>query len=233
MKMWVKILGFLLLLPTGKGVTGAIPATGIFPQSSSPSTPKNDPDCSYVRDQSVVTVFVDKGLGSGSVVHPSGLILTNDHVVAEARNGQVQVKFYDGRKYRGKVVSDDPRMDQALIQIDNPNQEQFPAVQFPSPPSTPPQGTPVVAIGSPKGKEGVITKGDIGRSVRQGDTMHSAFLNHGNSGGPLLKQGTCEFVSLNKGILPQAPEPYQFTSTAVEAVYPFIQKYLSNGRVPP
>ena len=194
------------------------------PQTLFPSTPQNDPTCSHVRDQSTVTVYAGPEIGSGSIVHASGVVLTNHHVIEKA-GGELSVKFLDGRQYQGTVIADDQQADQALIKLQA--NEQFTPVQFPPSPSTPESGTPVVAIGSPYGKPGVTTEGKIGRPQKPGDTMHSARLDPGNSGGPLLKKGSCEFVGLNKGIMSQSNPRY--IATSIERVYPFIQKYLTGG----
>src|SRR5437867_254493 len=67
----------------------------------------------------VVSVRTNEGLGSGVIYDPSGLILTNAHVVENAQS--ITIALVDGRHFSGKVVGSDPGFDVAVIDIDGQN----------------------------------------------------------------------------------------------------------------
>ncbi|HEX3952508.1 MAG TPA: DegQ family serine endoprotease, partial [Stellaceae bacterium] len=125
-------------------------------------------------------------LGSGFIVDPSGLIVTNNHVVGEA--AKVQVILQDNSKYPAKIIGRDPRTDIAVLKInaDHP----LPYVPF-GDSSSAQVGDWVVAVGNPFGLGGTVTTGII--SARGRDLHSGAFddflqidapINRGNSGGP-------------------------------------------------
>jgi S1-C subfamily serine protease len=138
----------------------------------------------------VVSVRTDQGLGSGVVYDPSGLILTNAHVVAGAQS--ITIGMVDGRHFAGKVVGSDTGFDVAVIKIDGSN---LPAATLGL--GTNLQvGDAVVAIGNPFGFDHTLTTGVVSalnRPVSEGQGSYSqpmvqtdAAINPGNSGGPLL-----------------------------------------------
>lgn len=133
--------------------------------------------------QAVVLVQTDDGRGSGSLVTPDGLILTNAHVVDGYRSVQVTLK--DGRKFKGTVVSRGSGncLDLALVKIEANN---LPTIAFAA--SNALQvGAPVLAIGNPLDTTYTLTQGLISNlSPQQGLILTNAVLNPGNSGGPLL-----------------------------------------------
>ena len=96
-----------------------------------------------------------RGEGSGFVISADGFILTNAHVVADAR--EVTVKLTDRREYRAKVVGIDARTDVAVLKIEAKN---LPAVRMGNPRSLK-VGEWVVAIGSPFGFENSVTAGIV------------------------------------------------------------------------
>lgn len=132
-----------------------------------------------------------EGAGSGSVLDRDGHILTNFHVVEDAR--QVSVTLYDGKTYDAGFVGADPINDVAVIKIDAP-QEVLSPVSFGNS-SELRVGMKVFAIGNPFGLERTLTTGiisSLNRSLQiRGDrTIKSiiqidAAINPGNSGGPL------------------------------------------------
>jgi len=131
-----------------------------------------------------------KGLGSGFIVGADGLILTNAHVVAEAK--EEVVKLQDRREYAAKVLGLDKSTDIAVLKIDAKN---LPTVRF-GEPSRLMVGDYVLAIGAPYGLDQTATSGIIsakGRSLpSEGNENFVPFLqtdaavNPGNSGGPLF-----------------------------------------------
>jgi serine protease Do len=128
-----------------------------------------------------------RGQGSGFIISPDGLILTNAHVVRDAK--EVTVKLWDRREFNAKVLGSDPATDIALLRIDAKN---LPTVAF-GDPSKVQVGDYVLAIGAPYGFEESATQGIIsakGRSL-PGDSFvpfiqTDAAVNPGNSGGPLF-----------------------------------------------
>ncbi len=138
----------------------------------------------------VVSVRTDQGLGSGVIYDPSGLILTNAHVVSGAQS--ITIGMVDGRHFAGKVVGADTGFDVAVIKIDGSNLPTAPLgasgnLQV---------GDSVVAIGNPFGFDHTVTTGVVSalnRPVSEGQGSYSqpmvqtdAAINPGNSGGPLL-----------------------------------------------
>ena len=128
-----------------------------------------------------------QGQGSGFIVSPDGLILTNAHVVADADD--VTVRLTDRREFKAKVLGVDRQTDVAVIKIDAKN---LPVVKLGNPHESQ-VGEPVLAIGSPYGFENTATSGIISAKSRAlPDGTYVPFLqtdvavNPGNSGGPLF-----------------------------------------------
>lgn len=147
----------------------------------------------------VVTVFAGREIGSGSVVSSSGLVITNSHVVNGAMGSRVSARTFDGQSYAGQVIAIDRRSDLALIQLQTG--AQLPTVSLAT--STPQAGEPVLAIGSPYGRPGVLTTGTFSSVRSNGDLQSRVVLHPGNSGGPLLN-ASGEMVGVNKAILESA-----------------------------
>ena len=130
-----------------------------------------------------------EGQGSGFIIDHDGHILTNYHVIAEAR--QVEVTLHNRKKYRATVVGTDRSHDLAIIQIKAP--DLVPMTLGDS--KNLQVGQKVYAIGNPFGLSGTLTSGIVSsiRSVQEpeGVTIDEAIqtdaaINPGNSGGPLL-----------------------------------------------
>jgi S1-C subfamily serine protease len=144
-----------------------------------------------------------EGQGSGFVIDKDGHILTNYHVVADAR--QVEVTLHNRKKYKATVVGTDPAHDLAVIQIKAP--DLVPAVLGDS--RNLQVGQKVYAIGNPFGLAGTMTRGIVSsiRPVREpnGATIDEAIqtdaaINPGNSGGPLMNWHG-EVIGINTMIL--------------------------------
>jgi serine protease Do len=125
-------------------------------------------------------------LGSGFIIDPSGYVVTNNHVVAEA--GTVSVVFQDGTKHPAKIVGRDPKTDLALLKIDAP--QPLPYVEWGDSGKIQ-VGDWVLAVGNPFGLGGTVSSGMIsarGRDIHAGpydDFLQiDAAINRGNSGGP-------------------------------------------------
>ncbi|MEJ7641237.1 MAG: trypsin-like peptidase domain-containing protein [Candidatus Nitrosocosmicus sp.] len=132
--------------------------------------------------------------GSGFVYDTSGYIITNYHVVSEAKD--ITVTFNDGNTYSAQLVGTDPYGDVAVIKLVNPSEENLVPVVFSN--STKLKiGDPVLAIGNPYGLDNTLTFGivsQMGRLLPNSDSGYSipnviqtdAAINPGNSGGPLI-----------------------------------------------
>jgi len=127
--------------------------------------------------------------GSGFVIEPSGLIVTNAHVVEDAN--WLQVRLADGRRFNGKVIGQDSRVDLALVRIDG-------AANLPTLPLGDSNrlrvGEFVMAIGHPFGLEQSVSFGIVSRKGSPLTVAAPGFdfiqtdaaINPGNSGGPLV-----------------------------------------------
>lgn len=127
------------------------------------------------------------GMGSGFIIKPDGLILTNAHVVDGA--AEVTVKLADRREFPAKVIGIDKLTDTAVLKIDA---QGLPAVRIGDPAATR-VGEWVLAIGSPFGFENTVTAGIVSAKSRSlPDEGYVPFIqtdvavNPGNSGGPLV-----------------------------------------------
>ncbi|MDJ1183395.1 S1C family serine protease [Roseofilum casamattae] len=146
----------------------------------------------------VVTIRAGRGSGSGSIVRSDGLVLTNEHVVSQARQGRVEVRTTGGGRYVGNVIALDRRNDLALVRLQT--NDRLPTIPFANR-SGIQVGQQVYAIGSPFGLSGTITTGILSRVDREtGDLQTDAALNPGNSGGPLLNSRG-QLIGVNKAIL--------------------------------
>ncbi|MDA1061249.1 MAG: trypsin-like peptidase domain-containing protein, partial [bacterium] len=142
---------------------------------------------------SIVFIKTFHGTGSGFVVHSTGLIFTNAHVIAQAKD--IGVEFSNGKKYLASVLINDKNRDIALIKIEATG---LPTLQLRTTRKIN-IGEPVMAIGSPAGLKQTVTKGIVSgvrKSKEISDSMGfnlsyiqtDAAINKGNSGGPLLNK---------------------------------------------
>jgi putative serine protease PepD len=181
------------------------PASSAVPVVDSTS---DDPDWERVAasvSASVVAIQVRTanggGEGSGVIIDDAGRILTNNHVVAGARNDTVQVTLTDGRLFDATVVGTDPSTDLAVIQLQDAPDDLSPATLGDSDDVA--VGAPVMAVGNPLGLANTVTTGIIsaldrpvsassGEPTTAADVVVTnaiqidAAINPGNSGGPLF-----------------------------------------------
>ncbi|HUF91716.1 MAG TPA: DegQ family serine endoprotease [Candidatus Limnocylindria bacterium] len=127
--------------------------------------------------------------GSGVIVDPNGYILTNNHVVENAR--EITVRLSDSRKFTATLVGRDPKTDLAVLKIDSP--KPLPVAELGDSDRLK-VGQWAIAIGNPFGLDRTVTVGIVSATARTrvGVTTYENFIqtdasiNPGNSGGPLL-----------------------------------------------
>ncbi len=173
-----------------------------------------------------------RGMGSGFIISPDGVILTNAHVVAHA--AEVTVKLTDRREFNAKVLGTDPQTDIAVLKIDA---RDLPAVRLGSSDKVR-VGEWAVAIGSPFGFENTVTSGIISAKSRAlPDGTYVPFIqtdvavNPGNSGGPLFNLNG-EVIGINSQIY-SSTGGYQGLSFAIpiDMVVKVKDQLLAQGRV--
>ena len=140
--------------------------------------------------ESAMRSRVEQSLGSGVIVRPDGIIVTNNHVIEGGQD--IQVALPDRREYQAKVVLADPRTDLAVLRI-NTNGEKLPALELGDSDKLQ-VGDLVLAIGDPFGVGQTVTSGIVsalarsngGASDYQFFIQTDAAINPGNSGGALV-----------------------------------------------
>lgn len=149
-----------------------------FPQPNQPTQP-NEPNQPNQPQRSS---------GSGVIISDQGYIITNNHVVENARS--LAVLFADGSRHDATLIGTDPLMDIAVIQI----KDAVPTIATLGDSDALQPGETVIAIGSPLGNfKNTVTVGvvsalnrTVGRDAPEGLIQTDAAINHGNSGGPLV-----------------------------------------------
>ena len=162
------------------------------------------------KAKAVVTIYSGEEIGTGSIVSPNGLIITNYHVVQEAAQNpgktKIYIKFKNGDRYFGQVFKPllDQKNDLAVVKLIST--VNFPEANFPDTislaqldePNSSLSQQPVCAIGNPFGRT-TISTGKVEGTRGSNDLRSNIHLFRGNSGGPLLdKQG--KMVGVNKSI---------------------------------
>ncbi|WP_067598019.1 S1C family serine protease [Nocardiopsis listeri] len=207
------IIGPAAALGTAFLVPGADPISALDGRQGSTATEGAVGEVAEQVLPSVVSIQTGSGGGSGVILSSDGQILTNAHVVAEAENGPLQVRFNDGSAAEAELLGVDPVSDIAVIQAEG-RDDLTPATLGDS--DQVGVGGDVVAIGSPLGLSGTVTTGVVSalnRPVNTGATesgdgqtstvinaiQTDAAINPGNSGGPLVNMAG-EVVGINTAI---------------------------------
>jgi serine protease Do len=141
-------------------------------------------------------------LGSGFVIDPSGIVVTNNHVVADS--SEVTVIFNDGQKLKAEVLGRDAKVDVAVLRVKP--EKPLKAVNFGDSDKMR-VGDWVMAVGNPFGLGGTVTAGIVSARNRNIDSgpydnylQTDASINKGNSGGPLFNMAG-EVIGINTAIL--------------------------------
>ncbi len=137
--------------------------------------------------KAVVMIKSSDGQGSGFNVEPSGLIITNAHVVKDAK--EIDVSFPEGSTYRGRVLASCPDVDLAVVKINGRN---LPKLELELD-LTPAVGDEVTIIGNPLGLADIVMKGNVtGEMIPKGwnvpAVMVEGEVRKGNSGSPVLNR---------------------------------------------
>ncbi|MBI1823761.1 MAG: Do family serine endopeptidase [Nitrospirae bacterium] len=146
---------------------------------------------------------VPQGSGSGVIIDKKGTIITNQHVVSDAK--EVEVRLSDKRKFIGKVIGRDNDTDVAVVKIEAPGDLPSLAIGDSTKVKV---GQWAIAVGNPFGLEGTVTLGVISATGRESVNLSryedfiqtDASINPGNSGGPLLNLKG-EVIGINTAII--------------------------------
>ena len=168
-------------------VTGSMK---VSQEDSQPQINPNDPFSQFFHGLPIPKSppsGIVRGVGSGFIVSADGVILTNTHVVDDAK--EVTVRLTDNREFRARVIGKDEASDVAVLRIDA---KDLPTVKLGDSANVK-VGEWVVAIGSPYGFDNTVTAGIVSAKARSlGNDSYVPFLqtdaavNPGNSGGPLF-----------------------------------------------
>jgi serine protease Do len=150
----------------------------------------------------VVSVSRRGGSGSGVIIRANGIIVTNAHVVGNART--VEIRTADGRTFEGTVLGRDAAVDIAIVRVTATN---LPAAPLANSDDLE-VGQLAIAIGNPPGLERTVTRGVVsatnrdprGIGIAAGLIQTDAAINPGNSGGPLL-DSSGRVIGINTAIL--------------------------------
>jgi serine protease Do len=180
--------------------------------------------------------YTEQGAGSGWIIDPSGIIVTNNHVVEGANT--VSVTTWDGTTYTADVnaIATDSVNDVAIIKIDAQN---LPTVKIGD--STQMRvGDWVIAIGNALGQgirasEGIISLTDVSLQITQGQTLYdlietTAAINPGNSGGPLVNLAG-EVIGITNAKISSVGIEGMGYAIAIDTASPIIQELVNKGYV--
>ena len=141
-------------------------------------------------------------LGSGFIIDPSGIVVTNNHVIADAN--EIFVVFNDGTELKAELVGKDPKVDLAVLRVKS--DKPLKSVKF-GDSGKERVGDPVMAIGNPFGFGGSVSAGivsalnrNIGSGSYDNYIQTDASINKGNSGGPLFNMDG-DVIGINTAII--------------------------------
>jgi serine protease Do len=193
-----------------KNNEGGNPPPGRRSEQAPPQVPPGSPFEEFFKD------FFDRqqrgnraprpimSLGSGFIIDPSGIVVTNNHVIADA--DEVKVILQDDTEMPAKVLGRDPKTDVAVLKVEP--KAPLPFVKWGDSDKSR-VGDWVLAIGNPFGLGGSVTAGILsarGRNIRSGPYddffQTDAPINKGNSGGPLFNMNG-EVIGINTAIFSQ------------------------------
>jgi len=192
--------------PAVVNITSVTPAREVAAEGLDPEDPFGEFFRRFQMPHPRFQAPPQRGEGSGFIIDPDGIILTNAHVVDD--DAEVTVRLTDRREFIAKVVGIDKRTDVAVLRI---AAKGLPAVKLGNPEALLP-GQWVLAIGSPFGFENSVTAGIVSAKARSlPEENYTPFIqtdvavNPGNSGGPLFNlAGKVIGVAVAKGAMVEA-----------------------------
>jgi serine protease Do len=170
-------------------------------------------------------------LGSGFVIDASGIVVTNNHVIADAN--EVTVIFTDGQKLKAEIIGKDQKVDVAVLRVKP--EKPLKAVKFGDSDKAR-VGDWVIAVGNPFGLGGSVTAGIVSARNRNIDSgpydnyiQTDAAINKGNSGGPLFNLDG-DVIGINTAILsPSGGSVGIGFATPANTVQPVIEQLQKFG----
>jgi serine protease Do len=174
-----------------------------------------------------------QAVGTGFIVDPSGIIVTNFHVAGKAE--AITVTMQDGRKLTAKLLGGDEKTDLAVLKVKS--DKPLPYVEFEDG-SKVKVGQPVMAVGNPFGLGGTVTTGIVsarGRDIQSGPfddyIQTDAAINRGNSGGPLFDMDG-KVIGINTAIFSPTGGSIGLGFAIPSSVAtPVVEQLKSHGRV--
>jgi serine protease Do len=189
-KLASRLVGVVVNISTTQANTAPAHKGGTDGQAPSPGSPLDEFFQDFFGDRGTTGGLAPPtaSLGSGFIIDPSGLIVTNNHVIANAE--QITVTLSDNTTLQAHVVGRDSVSDLALLKVEA--KSPLPAAQWGDSTKTR-VGNWVLAIGNPFGLGGTVTSGIISATARDihagpyDDFLQTdASINRGNSGGPMF-----------------------------------------------
>lgn len=181
-------------------------ANRLIQPARDPDLPADTPPSIANANRSVVMLKNANAVGSGIILSPDGLVLTNSHVVQGGGQNDWTVRMSDSQELQASVVNPGAGQgglfrDLALVRINGGNN--LPVAKLAR--SQPQEGEEVWAIGAPYARPEVVTRGILKRLTTDGIILTSAEVHPGNSGGPLLNQQG-EVIGINTAVNPRLPD---------------------------
>jgi S1-C subfamily serine protease len=169
------------------GISDAVIRVMIVPQSATTSRVVDDLAVKFsLLKNGVFTVWTELGHGTGFLIAPDGLVLTNQHVIGPSE--YIALQFDEKTKVPAILLAADAQRDVAVLWVDMSNLPNAVALELAKPSSINPplvEGERVFTIGSPLSQQKVITSG-ITSKIEKTAIISDVNINHGNSGGPLF-----------------------------------------------
>jgi S1-C subfamily serine protease len=223
-------------IPSPEATAGGTPkaGTGTAPDTMGPvaATAEENAVIRVVKQTlpSVISVERDGGLGSGVFIRADGVVLTNAHVVGDAKS--VRIGLVDGRRLTGRVLGRDPSVDIGVVKVEG---QKFPAAPLADSDKLQ-VGQTAIAIGNPLGLDRTVTTGVVSATNRSPREIEldsliqtDAAINPGNSGGPLLdSQG--RVIGINTAMF-SAPGGGLGFAVPINVARDVAQQIIATGRV--
>jgi len=171
----------------------------------------------------IVTLQGVGGKGTGSIIKANGIVLTSEHVIRNAQQGQVSILTHSGVSYPGKVIAVDEAQDLALIQI--LSKQTFSSLPL-ADASSLERGETVYALDDPFASLENFTRGKLQKIEGAARLYTDILLSPGDSGGPLLNaQG--EIIGINRAIV-QFPNSNETATFGLATHISSIREFLDN-----